>query len=1059
MGDSVYDAEAAFLNAMKALQEVDDSQMDSVDGAADGGDGNVGAQTDAAVEVAEGIGADFGGAVGNGPATGDAAAGAYGKDDQEEDNHLKTEELLPASGVSSPPPAASTSPIPTSSAENGTPNVIAAASNEETSSGSSQSNNTSAHVSESTPAAALLSPIVTTTTITPAPTAGTPGSSPVTPVQQSAGAGASTFVDEDNNDYTPPESILPSYNPPVSTSVPSTPTAPLSTANAAGTTPAAAASTAASVSAPTPPTGPKSTIVNKRKRLPQDIVGQLEDRIAEDPRGELDSWLALIDEHRKKGKFDEARATYERFFTVFPSAAEQWIAYARMELGNNELIRVEQIFSRCLLQVPNVELWSIYLDYIRRRNNLTTDTAGKARAIVSQSYEFVLANIGCDKDAGKIWSDYVQFVKSGPGNVGGSGWLDQQKMDSLRKVYQKAVTQPVQGVEHLWKEYDQFEQGLNKMTARKFLQERSALFMTARSCLIELTNITKGLRRNTLPRLPPAPGYEGDDDWNTQVELWKKWIQWEKSDPLVLANDDPTALKTRIIYVYKQALMALRFWPEIWFDAAEYCFANQMNEQGTEFLKQGMAANPESCMLHFRYAEYLEANLPVEHGEEGLVRKGQIIRKPYDDLLNVLYVQVGKIQQREKEELAKLEDGGSYPKSPTSVDDEEEDDDDADVVANKMQKESQIAAIKESSKAQVLTMSKTISSVWINLMRAMRRVQGHGKVNEPLGGSRQIFADARKRGKITSDVYVASALIEYHCYQDPAALKIFERGMKLFPEDEDFALEYLKHLITINDITNARAVFETFVGRAPPDKCKRVYEFFYEYEAHYGELNQVYKLEKRMTELYPNDPFRNRFSKRYSYKAVDPCSYIPVVSPAQQCRPKLITHNIPHQSSDFPIPPTAPSNGRIHSPKRPANDDLSDTSEQSRPRKFQRGDSPLKGAAGRRLDQQKRVQQNRDRVFSDRDGRDRDGRDGRMGGYQYRDGQQQQQGPQGPQGLQRQAQGYQVQNQPPPPTLPDQVMYLLSILPGADKYQAVKFRPEAMVGLLGSVTLPTDRGR
>jgi hypothetical protein len=84
-------------------------------------------------------------------------------------------------------------------------------------------------------------------------------------------------------------------------------------------------------------------------------------------------------------------------------------------------------------------------------------------------------------------------------------------------------------------------------------------------------------------------------------------------------------------------------------------------------------------------------------------------------------------------------------------------------------------------------------------MRAMRRIQGKGKAGEELG-SRSIFAEARKRGRITSDVYIASALMEYHCYKDPSATKIFERGAKLFPQDENFALEYLKHLIDINDI-------------------------------------------------------------------------------------------------------------------------------------------------------------------------------------------------------------------------------------------------------------------
>jgi cleavage stimulation factor subunit 3 len=55
-------------------------------------------------------------------------------------------------------------------------------------------------------------------------------------------------------------------------------------------------------------------------RLPHDRIGILEDRIKEDPRGDLDAWRSLISEHRKRNKFDDARAVYERFFKVFPQA-------------------------------------------------------------------------------------------------------------------------------------------------------------------------------------------------------------------------------------------------------------------------------------------------------------------------------------------------------------------------------------------------------------------------------------------------------------------------------------------------------------------------------------------------------------------------------------------------------------------------------------------------------------------------------------------------------------------------------------------------------------------
>ena len=57
-----------------------------------------------------------------------------------------------------------------------------------------------------------------------------------------------------------------------------------------------------------------------KARLPHDTIGVLEDRIKEDPRGDMDAWLSLIREYRKRGKLDEARSVYERFFVVFPAA-------------------------------------------------------------------------------------------------------------------------------------------------------------------------------------------------------------------------------------------------------------------------------------------------------------------------------------------------------------------------------------------------------------------------------------------------------------------------------------------------------------------------------------------------------------------------------------------------------------------------------------------------------------------------------------------------------------------------------------------------------------------
>ena len=59
-------------------------------------------------------------------------------------------------------------------------------------------------------------------------------------------------------------------------------------------------------------------------RLPNDRVGMLEDRVRDDPKGDTEAWLSLIEEHKRRNKVSEVRATYERFLEVFPTTVS-WL--------------------------------------------------------------------------------------------------------------------------------------------------------------------------------------------------------------------------------------------------------------------------------------------------------------------------------------------------------------------------------------------------------------------------------------------------------------------------------------------------------------------------------------------------------------------------------------------------------------------------------------------------------------------------------------------------------------------------------------------------------------
>jgi cleavage stimulation factor subunit 3 len=221
---------------------------------------------------------------------------------------------------------------------------------------------------------------------------------------------------------------------------------------------------------------------------------------------------------------------------------------------------------------------------------------------------------------------------------------------------------------------------------------------------------------------------------------------------------------------------------------------------------------------------------------------------------------------------------------------------------------------------------------------------------------------------------------------------------------------------------DARVAFETSVSRltAKPEllpKAKPLYAFFHKYESKYGELSQIRKLEQRMAELYPEDPKLRRFAMRYSGDGFDPTSVRPIVSPAQQLKPKSLMQSIEQAPSlqDSPRPTyTIQDNSprpqyiqTTNSPKRPFPGDYE--SELNPPRKLARGESPLKGAAGRRLDQQKRLQQ--------------------QGTPQW-------------------------QANAPPFVVPRDVTFLLSIIPRADLYNFTVFSPEAIVRILSQVQIP-----
>lgn len=113
--------------------------------------------------------------------------------------------------------------------------------------------------------------------------------------------------------------------------------------------------------------------------------------------------------------------------------------------------------------------------------------------------------------------------------------------------------------------------------------------------------------------------------------------------------------------------------------------------------------------------------------------------------------------------------------------------------------------------------------------------------------------------------------MEYYCNKDAnVATKIFELGLKAFPNSADFALKFLQFLLQINDDSNARALFERLVAnKFPADKARPIWDAWLRHEYMFGDLTSGQKLEARLAEVYPNDAPLKRFAAKYSYSGND----------------------------------------------------------------------------------------------------------------------------------------------------------------------------------------------
>ncbi|KAL1224078.1 Cleavage stimulation factor subunit 77 [Cardamine amara subsp. amara] len=315
----------------------------------------------------------------------------------------------------------------------------------------------------------------------------------------------------------------------------------------------------------------------------------------------------------------QATPIYEQLLSLYPTSARYWKQYVEAQMAVNNDDATKQIFSRCLLTCLQVPLWQCYIRFIRK---VYDKKGAEGQEETKKAFDFMLNYIGTDVASGPIWTEYIAFLKSLPAL---NPYEDSQRKIDLRKVYQRAILTPTHHVEQLWKEYENFENSVNRQLAKGLVNEYQPKFNSARAVYRERKKCIEDVDWNMLA-VPPT----GSSKEETQWVAWKKFLSYEKSNPQRI----DTALSTkRIIYAYEQCLMYLYHYPDVWYDYAEWHTKSGSTDAAIKVFQRALKAIPDSEMLKYAYAELEESRGAI-----------QSAKKLYENILGVSTNSLAHIQ-------------------------------------------------------------------------------------------------------------------------------------------------------------------------------------------------------------------------------------------------------------------------------------------------------------------------------------------------------------------------------------------------------------------------------
>ena len=292
---------------------------------------------------------------------------------------------------------------------------------------------------------------------------------------------------------------------------------------------------------------------------------------------------------------------------AFPRYGKYWSQFAALALKGGDLEKVEQIIGSTLTELGSRHLWKFYVNFVIAKS----EGDDNARETIQKAFEFALSNFGFSLDSGDIWGDYIAFLKKAEAK---NEYDRGQRLTSLRRAYQQAVTSPTREMEKFWEEYQAFENAESKVTAVKFLGDYQPKFAQMLKVKAKRASLWAKLDDDALA-VPPASA-------SAVFGAWEKLVDFEMSNPEQVSYVE---LEMRVRLVFKQSLGPAMRCPDMWFKFASYEQAIGDEASARAIFERAGSTIPESDLMGLVWAEFEEECGHVDKAKtvyDGLLERG-----------------------------------------------------------------------------------------------------------------------------------------------------------------------------------------------------------------------------------------------------------------------------------------------------------------------------------------------------------------------------------------------------------------------------------------------------